>query len=103
MLISTIAKNKALQKFLTYKNSLKDDYNFEEYYLFLVGLKHQNVKPHFATFGDDIRKLLKEKGYDIGELKNIYQNILDFYSYVYIPVESSIKDILRLELLSFNN
>lgn len=95
----TIAKNKALQKFLTYKNSLKDDYTPEEYYLFLVGLKYLNIKPHFATFHNKIETVLEGKGYQIDQLKNIHQNILDFYSYVYIPVESSIKDILRLESL----
>ena len=93
----TIVKNKALQKFLTYKNSLKDGYSPEDYYLFLVGLKYLNIKPHFATFHNNIGTVLEQNGYQIDLLKNIYQNILDFYSYVYIPVESSIKDVLRLE------
>ena len=94
---ATIANNNNLQEFLKYKDSLKNDYKPEEYYLFLIGLKYQNIKPDFATFNDDLRKKLEEVRYKIDDLKDIYQNILDFYSYVYIPVESSIKDILRLE------
>ncbi|MBE9044026.1 AAA family ATPase [Pleurocapsales cyanobacterium LEGE 10410] len=92
-----ISNNPGLNKFLLYKNSLKEDYNPEEYYLFLIGLKYPNISPHFATFDSNINSRLQEKGYEEKEIKKIYQSILDFYSYVYIPVESSIQDILRLE------
>jgi ABC-type Mn2+/Zn2+ transport system ATPase subunit len=92
-----ISKSDSLKKFLSYKDSIKHNYGTESHYLFLVGLKYPNEAPDFLTFDNDIRELLADKDFDNNEIDKLYKDICDFYSYIYIPVESSIQDLLKLE------
>ncbi|MGZ5028296.1 MAG: AAA family ATPase [Methylobacter sp.] len=94
---ASISKNESLKELLSYRDSLKKHYDPEEYYLFLVGLKYPNEYPYFATFDSDIRESLSKKSFDESELNKIYKDILNFYSYVYIPVEAATENVLKLE------
>jgi AAA15 family ATPase/GTPase len=93
----TIFKNDSLKELLAYRDRLKELYNSDTHYLLLVGIKHLNEAPHFATFDSDIRIQLENDGIDISRIGDFYKAILNFYSYVYIPVESSTSNILKLE------
>ncbi len=94
---SSISQNKSLQEFLSYRDSIKKSYKSETHYLFLVGVKYPNETNHFATFDSDIKKTIEESSHDEGQLQNLYKDIKDHYSYVYIPVESSTQEVLNLE------
>ncbi len=93
----TIAKNDSIKEFLKYRDSIKDDFETNSYYLFLVGLKFPNITDHYATFDSDIRSHLSKLGHNPDDLGKLYKSILDYYAYVYIPVESSTQDVLKLE------
>ncbi|MFV0543420.1 MAG: AAA family ATPase [Marinicella pacifica] len=93
----TIAKNNSIKEFLKYRDSIKEQYGINTHYLFLVGLKFPNITDHFATFDSDIRNSVSSKGHDPNELGKLYKCILNHYAYVYIPVESSTQEVLKLE------
>ena len=93
----TIAKNKSIKEFLSYRDKVKEKYTSDSHYLFLVGLQFQNNTDHFATFDSDIKNHIDNSGYESSELAKLYKSILNHYAYVYIPVESSTQDILKLE------
>lgn len=93
----TISKNDSVKDFLEYRDSVKEKFDTDKYYLFLVGLKFPNNTNHFATFDSDIRISISSAGHNIDELGKLYKSILDYYAYVYIPVESSTQEVLKLE------
>ena len=75
MLVGCLIRNFKVNENITFKN----DYSSEEYYLFLVGVKHPNISPHFATFDNEIKSLLNKKGYQEQDFKNFHQSIFNFY------------------------
>lgn len=92
----TVSKNESIKEFLTYRDDLKRLYDSNLYYLFLVGMKHPNDAPHFVTFDADLKNNLTSNGLDITELDKMHKAILNFYSFVYIPVESTTQNLLKL-------
>lgn len=94
---ATISKNDSLKEFLSYRDKLKLHYDSNQYYLFLVGLKHPNEAPSFVTFDSDIKNKISQKNIKLDDIGKFYKAILDHYSYVYIPVESATQNILKLE------
>lgn len=93
----TISKNDSIKNLLLYRDKLKSHYDSEFYYLFLVGLKYPNEAPNFVTFDSDLKEQISKSDIDAGDLHKLYKSICDHYSYVYIPVESSTQNILKLE------
>ncbi|MCX2833825.1 AAA family ATPase [Microbulbifer thermotolerans] len=93
----TIAKNDSIKEFLNYRDSIKDNFDTDSYYIFLVGRKYPSITNHFATFDSDIKNHVLNLGYNPDDLGKLYKSILDHYAYVYIPVESSTQDVLKLE------
>ena len=92
-----IAKNKELTDLLKFRNDLKGYYSSQKYYLFLLGVSYPNQKPYFSTFESDLEKKIKSDGFSFCALKSLFDDLSNYYSYVYIPVESAIKDVLHLE------
>lgn len=92
----TASKNDAIKEFLTYRDKLATLYDSDLYYLFLVGMKYPNEIPYFSTFNGDLRAKIFEHDILGYELDKIYKEILNFYSYVYIPVESTTQNLLKL-------
>lgn len=85
------------KKFYQYRDTLFNKYNKEDYFLFLVGIAYTNKNDaYFITFNDS---LLKKVPSDLKDYK--HQNVLDFvkeyFTYVYIPIEASPSDILKIE------
>ncbi len=83
--------------FFNYRDELKSKYDQQNYYLFMIGINIENKnKVFFSTFDKDIEKNIPEelKNYDYDELLNI---VREFYSYIYIPVETKTSNILKIE------
>lgn len=86
-----------IQKFFDYRDSLKKKYKEDEYYLILLGISYENKsEPYFITFNKSIEKHM-EPEFKKFKTENLLDAIKDFYSYIYIPVQSSPSDILRIE------
>lgn len=94
---ATISKNVELQAFLEYRDKLAANYSNTDYYLFLSALKYPNDDGGFATFGSDLKSHLIDKLGSHDGIENLGSYIRNHYSYIYIPVESSTNEVLRLE------
>ncbi|MCS5420941.1 MULTISPECIES: AAA family ATPase [Psychrilyobacter] len=90
--------DKPYQDFFELKDRLKEKYSSENYYLILAGVQYSDRQnAFFTTFNKSVEEIIstfdstnKIKGRILSKLK-------EFYSYIYIPVESKINDILKLE------
>lgn len=85
------------KKFFEYRDNLKKFKQDENYYLFIVGISYENrSKVNFITFNNDVLdKIPNElKGFDYNCLIDI---IRELYSYIYIPVQTSPTEVLRIE------
>lgn len=97
-----IRTNMELQKFLEYRDILKIKYE-RSCYLVLIGCQHDNFKEAFcATFQVALLKHIATKivvSEDEAQekLNYIKQQIVDLYNYLYIPVEESPNELLKLQ------
>lgn len=82
-----------------FKTRDKISHYTSSHYLFMLGKEYNNKDLTFLTFkspvNDDISKL--ENKPTIATLNNLRDKILDSFSYLYIPVETSISEFLKLE------
>ena len=91
-----------LKKWLEYRDLLKSKYK-DSHYLLLIGKGYAAQKDaYFATFDEDLKSKIShivgsnESGKD-KVLSDFMQYIKGLYSYIYIPVESSPKELLQLQ------
>lgn len=83
--------------FFRYRDELKYRYDPENYYLFMIGISYENKnKVFFSTFTKDLLKNMPENlgRFDYDVLLSI---IRDYYSYIYIPVETNTSSVLKIE------
>jgi len=87
-------------KFFDLRNSFLD--RKDDYYLIVVGREFEHKDLLFLTFTSLLRSSLdiepKPENYTLSKL--LYK-VLSFYTYIYIPVETSISDFVKLQNQSF--
>lgn len=101
---ANIRNTPELLKLLEYRDLLKKKY-FDTHFFILIGSIYETSKEaYFSTFHEDIlKKLASSLKHDSNsdELKDVLsdfkQYICDLYSYIYIPVESSPRELLQLQ------
>ncbi|ACO87251.1 AAA family ATPase [Clostridium botulinum] len=104
----TIEANSNLNKpeyknFFLQRDELKEKFNVDEYYLLLIGMEYDNKsKINFITFNKDLDSKIP------GDLTSfnkdlILEAIRGYYKYIYIPVQTSSSDILRIESKEIQN
>ncbi len=92
-----VKNNNALIEFLKYRDELKEEFE-EDCYLILIGIEYDNFKSaYFSTFNNSIKERFKELGYDDNNCDIVLNSIRDFYEYIYIPVEESPQELLKLQ------
>lgn len=99
---SNIKNNVELQKLIRYRDLLKVNYE-KTHYLIMIGGDFNNPNAAFcATFNDDIlnkimkhENITKEKAQQ--ELDLVRKRIESLYRYLYIPVEESPSELLKLQ------
>jgi len=100
---SSTAKNTpGINQFFEYRNKLKEKYK-DDYYLILIGMQINDKHAYFSsTFDSDFRGKFK-KHFSVAEdkvkeiLDEIKDEIYNQYNYLYIPVEQSLNELMRLE------
>lgn len=94
-----IRQNKALLNLLKYRDKVKEQYS-DTHYFILIGTQYGSKikEAYFSTFDKDLRKTLglKEEQ-EKRELIELKKMVLGYYSYIYIPVEQSVNEVLKLE------
>lgn len=89
---------KELSNFFNYRDVIKDKFE-EDYYFLPIGISYDNQKEVFfgSTFDEDIFKLIEENDITVTKVNQLKREVLDMYSYVYLPVEQEINSTLKVE------
>ena len=91
--------NKALIEFIEYRNRLKHRYE-NTHYLIMIGVSYNSGREAFfgSSFNNDVLELLGSVHEDAQKAANqIRDIIIEKYSYIYIPVEASPSELLKLQ------
>lgn len=89
------ARREYIENFYEFIDYLTTNYSEQEYYILPSGVKF-NGKPTLAPFESYFEKILGNKEY-IKKIERIRKLIKEYYAYVYIPVEQSANEILKIE------
>lgn len=98
----SVRNTAAVMAFLDYRNRIKEKYE-TDYYLILIGTQISDRHSYFSsTFDSDfINKFTNNFNMEREEARNVLDEIKDEifsrYSYLYIPVEQSLNELLKLE------
>ena len=100
--INPSIRSTAVMTFLDFRNRIKEKYE-EKYYLILIGIQNNNRHSYFSsTFDSDfINKFSANFNMEKEDARNFLDEIRDEifarYNYLYIPVEQSLNELLKLE------
>ena len=98
-LISKSPNYNPYKDFFDYRDTEIQDIK-ENYYLLILNKEFDSNKKFFFTFTNAIVKKIKTDlgvDYSVKENNKLTNQIKDLYSYIYIPVEASIDEFLKLE------
>ena len=105
---ANIKGNLELKKLLKYKDDLREKYE-KNYYCILIGIKHDNIREAFcATFDGAVKaKIENELVVDSENVQDVLnyikQEIWNYYSYLYLPIEETPSESLKLQIRLCNN
>ena len=90
----TFNSNKQLTNgFFPLRDKLKLKYDEKDYYLFTIGTQYNKLgEAYIPFFQNHIVDKIPES--ILSKIKNF---IIDYHNYIYIPIESSVKNILAIE------
>jgi ABC-type Mn2+/Zn2+ transport system ATPase subunit len=96
-LINANLKLQPFQDYFNYRDDLKRHFDKDLYYFILVGIRYdERNEAFFSTFNDDLIQGLEDNNINFDPSKFL-SAIKNIYSYIYVPVESSVNDVLKLE------
>ncbi|PFG05246.1 AAA family ATPase [Bacillus sp. es.034] len=92
-----LKNNDGFLKFFQFRDELKYKYGQNEYLFFLLGMDfNEKSKVYYSTFTTHLDNKLKELGIDCRDIMLI-SIIKEYYSYIYIPVESITSEVIKIE------
>lgn len=85
-----------IDSFFNFRNIL--DISLDDYYFFSAGCSYKERNKIFfgGTFDNDLKEKLIEN-FNFENFDFILDNVRKYYSYIYIPVESRVDDVVKLE------
>lgn len=98
-------KGKYLDDFYLHREELKKKYSTDDYFLLIVGRKHNDTGAYFASFNNQLTFINDKphQKYEDKELQNYFKGLNEYiynhYSYIYIPVETDVHTYTKLETL----
>lgn len=96
-------KSKSSSEFNIHKNELKKSFSKEDYFLLIVGKKHNDNSIYFGGYQNYIdfineNPIIKSSEAEIQTyFKGFYDYVISHYSYLYIPVETDVFTYTKLE------
>ena len=94
---ASIVRTAALNELLEYRNTLR---RFEKtHYLILVGSEYDSPNAYFSSsFDNPVKRLFSEEESNQKERANALKHMIwNHYTYLYIPIEESPKELLHLQ------
>ncbi|QNK34789.1 AAA family ATPase [Serratia sp. JUb9] len=92
-----VSNTEFTKKYITYRDSLRDWYSPDDYFLISIGKNFDGAVLLTSTFHKKITDATKKDGVSKDKITSIFKRILDRYKFVYIPVENKTSDILSLQ------
>ncbi|MBB6673679.1 AAA family ATPase [Cohnella nanjingensis] len=91
-----------ISQFINLRDELLTKYSRDEFFFLMFGVQFTSKDTYFSAFNDDIKKKLRdgettEERELFKKFDKIRKLIVEFYSYVYLPVEQSVDEILKIE------
>lgn len=94
---SKSGNNDHTNKFLAFRKKLIDTDFRSTHYLIAIGKDYEGNTLLTTTFHKTILDQTRRAGTSKQLVNDLYKHIIDLYSYVYIPVENKVSDILNLQ------
>lgn len=91
------------KSFVSWRDNLKDNIDHEKYYLIAIGKDYNGGTILTSTFHKKICDQTKRNSVSKQFIIETFNNITSLYSYIYIPVESRINDVLSLQANEMQN
>jgi len=88
-------KREHISMFIKTVEKLKKKVKRDEYFIVVVGIRN-NGKATFTPFDKAIGKFNKQASELVDKIRDL---IRDYYAYVYIPVEQSVDEVLKVEAI----
>lgn len=92
-----LGNDKFISKFIELREELKKINAQDKYHLIAIGKDYNGNILLTTTFHNKILDQTRRHGTSKSFTQELYRDILDRYSYIYIPVENKISDILNLQ------
>jgi AAA15 family ATPase/GTPase len=83
--------------FIQWRDKLKNSISYDEYLLFCIGKNKTNDVIFTSTLHKKIFDQTRRLGVSKQKILELFQKLLSSYTYIYIPVENKISDILSLQ------
>lgn len=94
---ANLKNNEEFKKFFQFRDELKYKYGQENYLFFTMGISlSEKAKVYYSTFTNDLERKLSESEIDCRDL-GLLSSLKQYYSYIYIPVESVTSDVIKIE------
>lgn len=98
---SGTSSNQSTGDFIEFRNKLKLVVDIEKYYFFSIGKDGENHILLTTSFHKKIFDSTRKHGVSKSKISSIFTEVTSYYSYIYIPIENKISDILTLESQEF--
>lgn len=98
---SLISQTDVVRSFSDFRDKLKSTIDTSKYYLVSAGVNYKGDVIFTSTFHNKLFNTIKIKGVSKDILNDIKGRIYSLYSYIYIPVETNIANLLSLQAREF--
>lgn len=98
---NTVSPSETTKQFQKFRDSLKKSIDIEKYYLVAVGVNFKGDMIYTSTFHTKMFNTIKNKRVSRDDLVAIKNKIYSLYSYIYIPSEANLSQVLSVQTREF--
>lgn len=98
---NTVSPSETTKQFQKFRDSLKESIDIEKYYLVAVGVNFKGDMIYTSTFHTKMFNTIKNKRVSRDDLVAIKNKIYSLYSYIYIPSEANLSQVLSVQTREF--
>lgn len=92
-----ISNPEHFSSFTNWRSELEKHINKDDYLLYCIGKDRAGNVVFTSTVHNYMLNQTKRFGVSKSKIINLFEKLMDYYTFIYIPIESSISDILNLQ------